>query len=131
MDLFVDRMPTPVGTLFLVWQGDALRALDFGDYEDRFYRLLQVHYGKCPLTPERAPAEIRGALTSYFEGEITAIDRIPVRTNGTPFQLKVWNALRKSRRARRPHMANWPRASDTPRRAAPWVSRTARTRSGS
>jgi methylated-DNA-[protein]-cysteine S-methyltransferase len=94
MDLFVDRMPTPIGNLFLVWQGASLRALDFGDYEDRFYRLLKVHYGDCSLTPAAAPAGIRGALASYFDGQITAIERIPVETNGTPFQLKVWAALR-------------------------------------
>jgi methylated-DNA-[protein]-cysteine S-methyltransferase len=95
MDLFVDRMPTPVGNLFLVWEGDCLRALDFGDYEDRFHRLLQVHYGKYHSTEARAPESIRGALASYFQGEITAIDRVPVQTNGTPFQLQVWKALRE------------------------------------
>ncbi len=95
MELFVDRLPTPIGNLFLVWHGPCLRALDFGDYEDRFYRLLKVHYGDCILTSAPAPAGIRGALAAYFEGEITAIDRIPVQTNGTPFQLKVWAALRE------------------------------------
>jgi methylated-DNA-[protein]-cysteine S-methyltransferase len=95
MDLFVDRMSTPVGNLFLVWEGDRLRALDFGDYEDRFHRLLKVHYGKHRLMEARAPEPIRGALASYFQGEITAIDRVPVQTNGTPFQLQVWKALRE------------------------------------
>ena len=50
---------------------------------------------KYPLAEGRAPAHIRGALTSYFEGEITAIDRVPVETNGTPFQRQVWAALRE------------------------------------
>lgn len=95
MELFVDRMATPVGRLFLVWENDYLRALDFGDYEERFYRLLKLHYPTCHLSESRPPEAIREALTAYFQGEITAIDRIPVKTNGTPFQLKVWKALRE------------------------------------
>ena len=95
MDLFVDRMPTPVGNLFLVWEGDWLRALDFGDYEDRFHRLLEIHYGKYHLREAPAPEPILGALGAYFEGEIAAIDRVPVKTNGTPFQREVWKALRE------------------------------------
>jgi methylated-DNA-[protein]-cysteine S-methyltransferase len=95
MDLFVDRMPTPIGTLLLVWEGDALRALDFGDYEDRFDRLLKTHYGKYHLTPGPLPVAIRRALEAYFEGEIAALNGVPVETNGTPFQRQVWAALRE------------------------------------
>lgn len=34
------------------------------------------------------------ALQRYFDGEITALDAIPVAFSGTPFQKKVWTALR-------------------------------------
>lgn len=94
MKLYVDRMPSPIGNLFLVWEDEVLRALDFGDYEERFERLLRVHYGVAHPEPARAPAAIRGALEAYFDGDLTAIERVPVRTNGTPFQLQVWQALR-------------------------------------
>ena len=30
----------------------------------------------------------------YFDGDIAVIDKMPVAFAGTPFQLKVWNALR-------------------------------------
>jgi O-6-methylguanine DNA methyltransferase len=94
MKLYVDRMPSPIGNLFLVWEDETLRALDFGDYEERFARLLRVHYGASRPEPGRAPKAIHGALEAYFEGDLTAIDRVPVKTNGTPFQLQVWQALR-------------------------------------
>ena len=35
MDLLLDRLPTPIGTILLVCGGGALRALDFGDGEGR------------------------------------------------------------------------------------------------
>lgn len=95
MDLLLDRLPSPIGTLLLVWQEDALRALDFGDNEARFERMLRVRYGAFRLEPLRAPASIRDPIEAYFQGELTAIDSVPVETNGTPFQQQVWKALRE------------------------------------
>ena len=39
-------------------------------------------------------AAIVDALTHYFDGEVTAIDDIPVHATGSPFQQRVWDALR-------------------------------------
>ena len=95
MDLLLDRLVSPIGTLLLVWSGETLRALDFGDHETRFERLLRVHYGTARPEPARAPASIRDPIEAYFHGELTAIDAVPVETNGTPFQQQVWKALRE------------------------------------
>jgi len=35
------------------------------------------------------------SLDAYFAGDLTAIDDVPVATNGTPFQRTVWAALRR------------------------------------
>ena len=95
MDLSLDRLPSPIGTILLVCGGDALRALDFGDDEDRMRRLLDRHYRKCRLALGRAPAAIRTRIEGYFEGEFKSLDRVPVETGGTPFQRLVWSALRE------------------------------------
>jgi len=34
------------------------------------------------------------AINRYFQGDLTAIDNLPTKTNGTPFQCEVWRALR-------------------------------------
>lgn len=94
MDLFVDRLPSPIGEILLVWDHTALRALDFGDYIDRFHRLLGLHYGAFQLTPARAPQPIRAPIEAYFAGDLIAINEVPVATRGTPFQRQVWTALR-------------------------------------
>ena len=92
---WIDRIPSPVGTITLVWDEEqALRALDFEDYEARMQRLLRRHYGECTLTPAVAPPALRAALTAFFEGDLDAIQRVAVRTNGTEFQRRVWAALR-------------------------------------
>jgi methylated-DNA-[protein]-cysteine S-methyltransferase len=104
MDLFLDRMPSPIGVLRLVWSHTAgqaaLRVLDLHD-EDDFHAeellqdALQRRYGACRLAPSLAPPEIRDPLEAYFAGHVTAIDRIPVDASGTPFQRQVWAALRQ------------------------------------
>lgn len=91
----LDYMDSPVGRLLLISEGEILRVLDFGDYEDRMRRLLRAHYGAYELKEGRAPDSIRDRLTAYFDGDITAIDAIPTETGGTPFQKLVWASLRE------------------------------------
>jgi methylated-DNA-[protein]-cysteine S-methyltransferase len=38
---------------------------------------------------------IAGVLKRYFDGDIAALDTIPVELNGTTFQKNVWQALRR------------------------------------
>jgi len=96
MDLFIDRMTSPIGTLLLVWQPGALRALHFDDGDNQaFQRLLRWQFGVDKLPSAVAPAEIRQPIEAYFQGEISALDRVPVQTNGTAFQQETWTALRE------------------------------------
>jgi O-6-methylguanine DNA methyltransferase len=71
-----------------------LRALEFGDHEDRLRRLLHDHYGEYTLTEGAAPASISDALDAYFQGEIDALNGVQTATAGTEFQREVWRALR-------------------------------------
>jgi O-6-methylguanine DNA methyltransferase len=94
--LFLDRVPSPLGSLFVVHDADGhLRALDFPDYEPRLHRLLRLHYGAFELTPVAAPRVTARALDAFFAGEIEAIDALAVCTGGTDFQRRVWAALRR------------------------------------
>jgi methylated-DNA-[protein]-cysteine S-methyltransferase len=94
-DLFLDQMDTPIGPALLVTDAEGtMRALDFADYEPRMMRLLRLHYGKATPRPGTAPASVKAALTSYFAGELSALDKISCATNGTDFQRRVWAALR-------------------------------------
>ena len=95
MRLQLDRLPSPIGTMLAVFDEEAeLRALDFDDYEPRLHRLLHRHYGSVDLVAARAPATIAGPLAAYFDGDLNAVDSVPVATGGTAFQRRVWAALR-------------------------------------
>ncbi|WP_303697463.1 methylated-DNA--[protein]-cysteine S-methyltransferase [Brevundimonas naejangsanensis] len=91
----LDRIATPVGEVLLVTDADgAVRAFDFTDYEARMMKLLARHYGEARLTPGRAPEAVRNAVAAYFDGDLTALDGLAVKTGGTAFQRAVWAALR-------------------------------------
>ncbi len=94
--LTLDRVATPVGEVLLVTDGEeAVRALDFADYEARMLRLLRRHCGADPVLAEgRAPEGVRRAVEAYFSGELRALDGVAVKTGGTTFQKAVWAPLR-------------------------------------
>jgi O-6-methylguanine DNA methyltransferase len=95
MHLTFDRFPSPIGTILLVSDGTALRALDFHDHEERLHDLVRRQYGRVDLNRGPVPAMITRALEAYFAGELAATTTIPVATGGTPFQRRVWAALRQ------------------------------------
>jgi methylated-DNA-[protein]-cysteine S-methyltransferase len=98
LHLSLDRMGTPLGELLIVTDREGnLRAVDWTDYEVRMRRLLRLHYGEHGFTlePARNSADVASALARYFAGQLTAIDGLPVKTGGTPFQRTVWQALQE------------------------------------
>jgi methylated-DNA-[protein]-cysteine S-methyltransferase len=96
MRLVLDSLKTPIGELALASEGDALCVLYFDAKKADVQRVLsRYHSGEVMLEAGRCPSTIKRALQSYFEGDLEAIDRIPVKTGGSGFQRSVWRALRE------------------------------------
>ncbi|HEY5208414.1 MAG TPA: methylated-DNA--[protein]-cysteine S-methyltransferase [Stellaceae bacterium] len=95
MNLSLEKIPSPIGTILLVSDGEAIRALDFEDYEPRMMQILRRHYGAVELVEGPAPPGVRDAIAAYFAGTIGAIDRLATATAGTEFQRDVWKTLRE------------------------------------
>lgn len=93
----LDHLVVPIGTMLVVTDDEQrVRALDWDDYESRMLRLLGRHYRATGFTLASGPMppSVRLALVAYFAGELSAIDRLPIATEGTAFQRDVWKALR-------------------------------------
>jgi methylated-DNA-[protein]-cysteine S-methyltransferase len=96
--LLYDRLASPVGeVLILADDRGRLRAVDFGDYEDRLEHLLDHRVGRRldSVEPATDPFGLTSALAAYFDGDIAAIDALLVEAPGTAFQRKVWAGLRE------------------------------------
>ncbi len=102
LHLLIDRIPTPIGEMVIIADRDGnLRAVDWTDHDPRAENSLRLHYGPqngkagFTLTPAHNPGGLSRAISNYFAGDLTAIDSLPTKTNGTPFQREVWQALRE------------------------------------
>ena len=92
-----DRILTPLGQAYVLTDKQGrVRALDWEDCEDRLHRLLRRQYGEAIDIAEGMRLSKASLLIGkYFDGDLNAIDKIAVEPNGTPFQKRVWAALRK------------------------------------
>lgn len=91
----LERFKTPLGVALLVTDREgSLCALDWADFESRLLRLMRQQYGRADLVEAVGPKAIRVALLDYFGGRFAGLETIRCRFGGTPFQRKVWSALR-------------------------------------
>ncbi|MGH7121324.1 MAG: methylated-DNA--[protein]-cysteine S-methyltransferase [Acetobacteraceae bacterium] len=95
MNFTLDHVASPIGTLLLVSEGELLILLEFEEHGDRLQRALRRLGPAAMLTPGRAAEATRGRIAAYFDGDLHALDAIPVRPRGTEFQHRVWQALRR------------------------------------
>lgn len=90
-------IPTPVGEMHAVYVSETLCALDFGDFVPRLRALLTRRFGAYELVLERPAESITEPLERYFGGEVDALESVRVDAGGTPYQARVWAALRTIR----------------------------------
>ncbi len=92
-----DEVDTPIGTVIIVARSEALFALDFSDCTERMVGLLEARLGPVVLERKNDPGGFSTRVRAYFDGDLDALQHVPVDMGGTPFQRTVWNALRAVR----------------------------------
>jgi methylated-DNA-[protein]-cysteine S-methyltransferase len=84
---------SPVGPIHVATRAGALCALSFDDYWAHEQQHLVRRFGAAAF--ERGPcADVVAALVAYFAGDIHALAAVSTEPGGTPFQTRVWRALR-------------------------------------
>lgn len=86
-------VPSPIGTLTLRAEGGALIAIDFGA---AIQAAAGVAVGAAAASAPPDPVLVDAAeqLASYFAGDLREFT-LPLRPRGTPFELAVWDGLRR------------------------------------
>jgi methylated-DNA-[protein]-cysteine S-methyltransferase len=87
------RFDSPLGPLTFTARDGKLCTLTF-EQEAAVARQLERRFGAIRLVHADDPGGIATALGAYFGGRLEAIDRLEVDPGGTPFQARVWRALR-------------------------------------
>lgn len=86
-----DRMPSPVGDLFLIASDEGLHAVLWEkDYVEHDYRIVFSKLRKVKNHP--ILVEAREQLKEYFSGKRKDFD-LPLVVDGTTFQKKAWRQL--------------------------------------
>lgn len=96
LSFIVERTPTPLGEAVVVSdEAGALRLFYWDDPTHRWKAAMRQRYGEVALVEKKGAFGHAKALRDYFDGDVGVLDRMKVAFAGSPFQLKVWNALRK------------------------------------
>jgi methylated-DNA-[protein]-cysteine S-methyltransferase len=95
-DLSSSTLATPAGPLTILTSPDgAVRAAGFTSDVDAL--LAVVHPSlRAPVRPHAELGAVTAAVRSYLDGELTAIDEIPVEQYaGGEFMIHAWQTLRQ------------------------------------
>jgi methylated-DNA-[protein]-cysteine S-methyltransferase len=93
--LFVERLKTPIGALVITHDAKRLANIAFADRQERRARELKRDFPHAELKRVQERSHFSTALERYFDGDLRAIDRLPVISLGTEFQKRCWKALRR------------------------------------
>jgi len=88
---------SPIGTLTVAAHGTAVCLVHFGSSSAQVRAALAKWYPGEPAETRSDPGGAVSTLTRYFQGDLAILDDVEVELNGTPFQQRVWNALRSVR----------------------------------
>jgi methylated-DNA-[protein]-cysteine S-methyltransferase len=96
--ILIDEIPSPIGRVVIAARAGRLCALEFG--RSRVFHALAARFGGERPVRARDPFGFSTKIRAYLTGDLTAVDRIPLDIGGTPFQRRVWRALRRIRPGR-------------------------------
>ena len=89
------EVDTPIGPLLLGVREGRLCAVEFDGDVGRLRRTMARRFPDAELRSVEDPAGFASRMRAYFDGDLAALDSIPVDLGGTPFQAKVWKELRR------------------------------------
>jgi O-6-methylguanine DNA methyltransferase len=90
---------SPLGPIHVATRDGTLCALGFDDYWAHEQQHLVRRFGAVRFEPG-ACTDAVATVDRYFAGEIAALDAVAADPGGTPFQARVWRALRDIRAGR-------------------------------
>jgi methylated-DNA-[protein]-cysteine S-methyltransferase len=88
------EITSPIGRLLLLARDGALCGVGLGNRPEWARHEAERRFGDLEFRPGKDPAGAVSALVRYFAGELDALDGLRVDPGGTPFQRRVWSALR-------------------------------------
>ena len=93
--ILTDRVETPIGPMLLMVGDDVVIGLEFDDQPERYMKDLRHRFSDFVMREKPNPCGFSDRLRAYYAGDLSALDNLPVKGGGTPFQERVWAELRR------------------------------------
>ncbi len=93
--ILTDQVETPIGPMLLMVKGDMLIGLEFYDQPDRYMKDIRRRFPDHEMREKVNPCGFSDRVLAYYKGDLQAIDGLPSRGDGTPFQERVSAELRR------------------------------------
>jgi methylated-DNA-[protein]-cysteine S-methyltransferase len=90
MTIDATTIATPIGDLAVLAHHDVIVAAGFASPAE-----LADRFTDDDITPRSELGRLSGALRAYFDGDVTAIDDLPVSQAGGDFQQAAWKVMRE------------------------------------
>jgi methylated-DNA-[protein]-cysteine S-methyltransferase len=110
----IATIESPIGPLTLAAHDTRVCLLHFGADDETIRHRLGRCYPGDAIEAHGDPAGAVSAVEAYFAGTLDALNGIEVELNGTPFQKRVWEALRRVRAGRTASYGDLARSIDAP-----------------
>jgi methylated-DNA-[protein]-cysteine S-methyltransferase len=94
-------LETPVGPFTVIGAEAGVLASGFTTDTDRLLRLIHPSLRPERLEPDGAAARHLAPVAAYFDGDLAALDGVPVVLEGGPFLRRAWQVLRQVRAGQR------------------------------
>ena len=85
---------TPIGSLYLIANGETLLGAGFRSYNDLLKR-MNLNIPKNGIKEVKNIPKISNLISNYFDGDLMAINLIRTEQAGSEFSQAIWKALRK------------------------------------
>jgi methylated-DNA-[protein]-cysteine S-methyltransferase len=93
--ILTDHVETPIGPMLVMVEDDVVVGLEFDDQPERYMKDLRHRFPDFVMQERANPRGFSDHLRAYYGGDLSALDDLPVKGGGTPFQERVWAELRR------------------------------------
>jgi methylated-DNA-[protein]-cysteine S-methyltransferase len=90
-----DRIDTPLGAMMVLASEGKLIGLSFDDQSGWAIKGIERRFSDFELRPTPNPFGFSDRIRAYFSGDLVAIEALPAEAEGTAFEMRVWEELRR------------------------------------
>ena len=93
-DVYYASVSSPIGEIWVASDRVGVCLLKFGLREEEFLQEVKGLWGRLPRADQEFTRGVVEEIRAYFDGRVARFSS-PLHPQGRPFDMKVWEALRR------------------------------------